>query len=239
MSLADRIPEIGPEDESSQRMDTGVHEAVAQPTGEGQRVVQEPFEVIHGDALRDARDRRRGGALVENLVTLAIVVVLVVLIRTFLGEPFAVPTGSMLETIQLGDRVFGEKVSYRLRDPWPGEVVTFRDPDPAKDGVTLIKRVIATAGQEVDLRDGIVYVDGRPLDEPYTLGKPSEPIDSHAANLSEDITYPYVVPEGCIWVMGDNRTNSLDSRYFGAVPVDDVTSRAVVVFWPPSDMGTL
>ena len=76
----------------------------------------------------------------------------------FVGEPYEVPTGSMLETIQLGDRLFGEKVSYRLRDPWQGEVVTFVDPDPEKGGVTLIKRVIATAGQEVDIRDGMVYL---------------------------------------------------------------------------------
>ena len=87
--------------------------------------------------------------------------------------------------------------------------------------------------------DGVVYVDGEPLDEPYTDGKPSYPLPTHSSQLSSDIAYPYVVPEGCIWVMGDNRTNSQDSRYFGAIPVSSVTSKAQFVFWPLEDAGTI
>lgn len=238
MSLADRIPEIDLPEQDAGSPDVTQPQAARRVGGAHMRD-GEQFEVIHGDALRDPRSKGGGSSVMETLVTLVLVVVLVVLIRTFLGEPYKVPSGSMLETIQLNDRLFGEKVSYRLRDPRVGEVITFRDPDPTKNGVTLIKRVIAVAGQEVDLRDGIVYVDGEPLDEPYVLGKPTEPLSGHASNLTEDVTYPYVVPDGCVWVMGDNRTNSLDSRYFGAVPVDDVTSRAVFIFWPPSDAGML
>lgn len=242
MSLSDRIPEIGPEERGSVSSDGPTERrprSHARPMDDVAAQVESPFEVIHVDELRNSPGRDRRSSVIEIAITLAVVLVLVVLVRMFVGEPYEVPTGSMLETIQLGDRLFGEKISYRLRDPWRGEVVTFVDPDPEKGGVTLIKRVIATAGQEVDIRDGMVYVDGVPLDEPYTLGKPTEPIAGHASNLSEDISYPYVVPEGCIWVMGDNRTNSLDSRYFGAVSVDSVTSRAVVIFWPPSDAGLL
>ena len=179
----------------------------------------------------------QGNPMLETLRTLLTVFVLIVLLRAFVGEPYQVPSGSMLETIQLGDRLFGEKVSYRFRDPVAGEIVTFTDPDPTRGGVTLIKRVIATEGQTVDLRDGVVYVDGLPLDEPYTQGKQTQSIAGHGANLEEDISYPYVVPDGCVWVMGDNRTNSLDSRYFGAVDVDNVSSRAVFIFWPPEDAG--
>lgn len=169
---------------------------------------------------------------------LAVVVVGVVLalgIRAFVAEVYEVPTGSMLETVQIGDRLIGEKISYRFRDPEPGEIVTFEDPEGS--GQTLLKRVIATEGQTVELIDGVVYVDGVALDEPYVDGKPSDPIpfDGEGGGIS----YPYVVPEGCIWVMGDNRTNSRDSRYFGAIPVDSVTSRAVAIFWPFEDARIL
>ena len=98
----------------------------------------------------------------------------------------------------------------------------------------LIKRVIAVGGQTVDLRDGAVYVDGEKLDEPYTEGKQSKPLSN-----SNGITYPYKVPEGEIWVMGDNRTNSLDSRVFGSVPVENVTGHAFWRYWPLSSFGSL
>jgi signal peptidase I len=100
----------------------------------------------------------------------------------------------------------------------------------------LIKRIIATGGQTVDLIDGKVYVDGVALNEPYTDGLPSYPL-SNAPGIT--ITYPYTVPEGEVWVMGDNRTNSQDSRYFGSVPVDSITGKAVFRYWPLTSIGTL
>lgn len=176
-------------------------------------------------------------AWLDITITVVVTVVVMLCVRRFVLDAYRVPTGSMLDTIQLGDMLFGEKVSYYVRDPQPGEIVTFEDPDDPE--VTLIKRVIATEGQEVNLVGGVVVVDGQALDEPYVEGRPSNPIDHHAECLDADIAYPYVVPEGCIWVMGDNRTNSLDSRYFGAVPVGNVLARAVFIYWPPSDIGAL
>ncbi|MBR3384185.1 MAG: signal peptidase I, partial [Atopobiaceae bacterium] len=90
-----------------------------------------------------------------------------------------------------------------------------------------------------DFQEGRVYVDGQVLEEDYVLGKPSEPIYIHAKNLTENVSYPYTVPEGCIWVMGDNRSNSLDSRYFGAISLERVTSKALFIYWPPSDVKWL
>ena len=177
------------------------------------------------------------GSVLEFFVIVAVAVVVTVLIRMFVCEPFIIPSSSMVETLQVGDRVLGEKVSFRLREPAAGDIVTFDDPE--QPGTILIKRVIATAGQTVELRDGSVWVDGRQLDEPYTEGKPSYPLSGHGSNLDADVSYPYTVPDGCVWVMGDNRTNSLDARYFGAIPVSSITSRAAVVFWPPEDIGSL
>ena len=177
------------------------------------------------------------GEVLSWLVTVGGTVLVMWLLFTFVLGVFYVPSGSMLDTIHLGDRVVGERVSYRLGTPRQGDVVTFLD--PAGSGETLIKRVIATPGQTVDFRGGTVYVDGQELDEGYTEGRASLPLDEHAANLSAPLSYPYVVPEGCIWVMGDNRTNSLDSRYFGAIPISSVTSHAVLIYWPFDDVRTL
>lgn len=171
---------------------------------------------------------------VELVITLALALGLSILARRFVVESYEIPTGSMLETIQIGDRLIGEKISYRFGSPSQGDIVTFNYVDP-DSGVTetLIKRVIAVGGQTVDLVDGVVYVDGVALEEPYTHGLPSYSLTD--VEGSAGIAYPYVVPEGCVWVMGDNRTNSRDSRYFGPVDEDEVTSRAVFIFWPFSD----
>ena len=151
----------------------------------------------------------------EYLVIVAVAVALAFFIRTFVAEVYEVPTGSMLNTIQLGDRLVGEKLTYRFGGT----------PD-----TLLVKRVIATAGQTVDLRDGAVYVDGQLMDEPYTEGKPTYSLADRTGAVIQN--YPYTVPAGHIFVMGDNRTNSLDSRYFGAVAVSTVTSKAMFIFWP-------
>ena len=169
------------------------------------------------------------------LAMLAIVALITIGLRTFVFVPYEIPSGSMEETIMTGDMVFSEKISYYLRQPTRGDIVTFADPEVA--GRTLIKRVIATGGQTVDLVDGKVVVDGVALDEPYTLGKPSYPLSHTASDVS--ISYPYVIPEGSIWVMGDNRTASQDSRYFGPVPANSVTGRAAMIYWPFSEVRLL
>ncbi len=189
----------------------------------------------HNEAELDPNEGR-GSMLFEILLTIATAVILAMLMRVFVFEVFEVPTGSMLSTIQLDDRILGEKVSYRFRQPEQGEIVTFNN--PSEDGTILVKRVIAVAGQTVDLVDGQVVVDGIVMDEPYVEGRESLPITKQMPGV-EPITYPYQVPEGCLWLMGDNRTNSRDSRYFGSVPVSQVTAHIVWTIWPPKDFGAL
>lgn len=168
--------------------------------------------------------------VIEILLIIVVAVGLATLFTRFVMQPYEIPSGSMEQTIEVGDRVFSEKVSYMFGDPVQGDIITFED--PADSERVLIKRVIATGGQTVDLRDGVVYVNGTPLDEPYTQGKPSY-------DLNSGITYPYTVPEGYVWVMGDNRTNSADSRAFGAIPFESVTGHAVLRYWPLDRFGGL
>lgn len=180
---------------------------------------------------------QRPSALSRFLGFLLVVVIVIAAawaLRTYVIEPFQIPSASMEETIQTGDMVFTEKVSYRFDDPKPGEIVVF--PDPQVPSRVLIKRVIATEGQTVNLVDGDVYVDGQKLDEPYTLGKQSVALQTVPGVI---ISYPYTVPDGYVWVMGDNRTNSSDSRYFGPVQSSLVFGKAVMIYWPVDRFGLL
>lgn len=174
------------------------------------------------------------GKVAWLIIAVLLVVALTWFLRTFVMQSYKIPSASMEETIMTGDMVFAEKLSYAFGEPKPGDIVTFIDPEqPSR---TLIKRVIATEGQTVDLRDGDLYIDGVLQDEPYTDGKQSFPIENRKG---AQITYPYTVPDGEVWVMGDNRTNSQDSRYFGSIPVESVTGRAVFEYWPVDRIGLL
>jgi signal peptidase I len=176
--------------------------------------------------------------LVETALLVLLAFALAQGIKTYLVQAFVIPSGSMIPTIQEGDRVFAEKITYRfVRGPSAGDVVVFDNPqynpaDPSMAPPILIKRVIAVAGQTVDLKDGRVLVDGKVLDEPYTHGKPSDPLDPA-------IVYPLELAPGMMWVMGDNRTNSGDSRAIGPVAVKAAIGRAVWKYWPLTAFGAL
>ena len=189
------------------------------------------FEGDHADIAQVSKWK----PWVSFLGMLAVVVLITLGLRSFVFVPYEIPSGSMERTIMTGDMVFSEKVSYYFRAPERGDIVTFDDPEV--EGRTLIKRVIAVGGQTVDLKDGSVYVDGERLDESYTQGKPSYPLSHIAADA--DVAFPYTVPQGNLWVMGDNRTASQDSRYFGSIPASSVTGRAALIYWPIADIKTL
>lgn len=170
-----------------------------------------------------------GRWLIETALLVALAFALAQGIKTFIIQPFMIPTGSMIPTIEIGNRVLADKMVFRFfREPQVGDIVVFDDPNGQLP--QLIKRVIATEGQTVDVHDGKVWVDGKALDEPYVHGKDTE-----------RLTYPLpvTIPKGQVWLMGDNRPESGDARIFGPQPVSIVRGRAFWTYWPVKHFGKL
>lgn len=147
------------------------------------------------------------------------------LIRAYVVQPYRVEMTSMLDTLYPDDLVIVDKISYRFRIPKRGEVVVFAPPDDITS--KYIKRVIGLPGETISIRNGKVYINGGLLNEPY-VNSPTFP------DLSE-----VNVPEGCIFVMGDNRSVSYDSRRFGPIKVDSIVGRALFVYWPFTHLENL
>jgi signal peptidase I len=161
--------------------------------------------------------------LVELGETVLPAIVIAVLINLFLAQATRVYGSSMEPNLHTDQRLVVEKVSYHLHPPRRGDVVVIRMPERGPE--LLIKRVIALSGETIEVRGGSVYINGEPLEEDYLPRKTTG-------------TYgPSTVPEGNVFVMGDNRGASNDSRIFGPVPLDRVVGRAWVSYWPIENMG--
>jgi signal peptidase I len=173
--------------------------------------------------------------LLEWIKAIAIAVVLVVVVRWLLFAPFIVDGPSMEPNFWTGERLIVNKILYEFRQPKTGEVVVFHVPQENRD---LIKRVIGVAGDTIEYRGDDLYVNGKKVEETYI----QEAIDQahkndmlyNDRNFPSDSTQPNKVPEGHIFVMGDHRSNSTDSRMLGFIPLKDVIGRADVIFWPIS-----
>jgi signal peptidase I len=160
-------------------------------------------------------------------------ILIALVVEAFLVQAFWIPSPSMVPTLEVGDRVLVNKLSYKLHDVHRGDVVVFSRPkaaevtgdDKIKD---LIKRVIAVGGDTIEAREGQVYVNDELIEEPYL------PPDTRTDNLPRTN-----VPEGQVFVMGDNRTDSQDSRIFGAIDEDTIVGRAFVKVLPLTDLGWL
>jgi len=161
----------------------------------------------------------------------AVAAVSTFLLRAYVVEARFIPSRSMLPTMHVDDRLLIEKVSQRFRAPRRGEIVVFGAPAAAKDiDNALIKRVIGLPGETVSIHDGRVWINDRPLKEPYLKEPPRYPEPDWAA-----LGMPHgVVPAGHLFMMGDNRNNSQDSHVFGPVPVRNVIGHPVLRFWPPA-----
>ncbi|MFI6157812.1 signal peptidase I [Kitasatospora sp. NPDC051170] len=272
-SAESAAPSAAAEDQAAQTADEhGEHGDGA----EGSREHPEPADASTGDPGSDsgpeseasAKPRKPRSFWKELPILVGIALVLALVIKTFFVQAFSIPSESMQNTLQVGDRVLVDKLTpWFGAEPERGEVVVFHDPGgwlgdeptqqsdnsfvrgvqdvlsfvglmPSANEKDLIKRVVAVGGDTVECDgNGPLKVNGVPLDEPYVFqGNPACGTMPFA---------PVKVPKGRIWVMGDHRSNSLDSRYHqdqpggGTVPVDNVIGRAFVVAWPVSHWSTL
>ena len=207
------------------------------------------FAPVEDDESRKKRKKRRSfWAELPGLLLTALVIA--VLIKTFLIQPFWIPSESMLDTIHVNDRVMVNKLAYRFDEPDRGEIVVFRDPAEAEVeesipeavirsvleavGIRtrgrddLIKRVVGLPGETITIADNHVLIDGVAISEPYLPSGVVMPDDG-----------PFVVGEDEVFVMGDNRNSSFDSRRFGNISEEDLVGRAFVIIWPLSNFGGL
>lgn len=160
----------------------------------------------------------------EIAETIIIAIILAFLVRGFVVETFVVIGPSMEPTLHDMERLFVNKVVYRIHPPGRGDIIVFGYPrDPSRD---FIKRVIGLPGETVELRDGRVYVDGKFIPEKTVV------FPDHQSTYG-----PVKVPEGQIFVLGDNRRNSEDSRYFGFVPFANIRGKAFLMYWPLRRFG--
>lgn len=165
---------------------------------------------------------------IETAITVILAVGLYLVIQTFLVGTYRVEQVSMLPTLRQGQHLLVDKLTPRF-DPYSrGDIVVFHAPGTSADSVPYIKRVIGVAGDHVVLRDGEVYVNGVTLIEPYL----SNDGPGEGATMPLDGTREWYVPAGDVFVLGDHRAASVDSRRFGPVPVDRVIGRAWIRFWP-------
>ena len=197
-------------------------------------------------------DGNAGGSLIELVVIVAVALGVALGIQAVLVKPFRIPSESMVPTLEIGQRVLVDRVSPRFSDYERGDVIVFKPPKGADEGVcatshppqqacprssdeksdtNFIKRIVALAGDKISIKRGRVYLNGELQKEPFI--EPNANCD--ICNLPEELT----VPKDQFYVMGDNRGASLDSRKWGPVPKDNIIGKAFATYWPPGRWGGL
>lgn len=207
-----------------------------QPSDDGQAVAvatELPAGVagadgVAADEVAEVATRRRGRWLIEGGVIVVIAVVIAILLRLFVVQVFYVPSTSMQPTLHPGDRIVVDKLSFHLHSIEPGDIIVFKRPAAEHCGgkpvPDLVKRVIGLPGQHISSRGNTVLINGKPLAEPW-LAKDTP--------LGPPIP-PTVVPANSYYVLGDNRADSCDSRYWGPVARSLIVGRVVAIIWPLS-----
>ncbi len=181
-------------------------------------------------------------------------VVIAFFVMSFIIQAFRIPSGSMEDTLRIGDHLFVKKFTYGIRNPldWESRFLRFREPErgdiivfnyPEDTSLDYIKRLIALPGEEIRIEDKQVFINGEPLDEPYVVHRdpniyPDAPyVPSH--NRGRDNYGPKIIPEGKYFMMGDNRDFSSDSRNWGPLHFRYIKGEALVRYWPPTRIGAV
>jgi signal peptidase I len=198
-------------------------------------------------AVRASGDegKARRNSLLDYAVIAVVAIGLALVIQAYLVKPYRIPSPSMVDTLEIGDRVLVNRVVYHLKELEHGDVVVFRWPN--NRDVVFIKRVVGLPGDRLQAKDGKLYVNGVAQEEPYVhktngVTDPTNPSGTIAGTTMSQpwgLSDEYTVPQGHYFMMGDNRTNSDDSRVWGPVPEDDLIGEAFFVYWPLDRLGTL
>jgi signal peptidase I len=183
----------------------------------------------------------------EYIKAIGIALILAMVIRTFVVQAFKIPSGSMLQTLLIGDHILVNKFIYGtvipftdkriliLTTPKTGDIIVFKYPeDPSRD---FIKRVIATGGDMVESKNRVIYVNGKSLDEPYARHTDGNIIPGNMD--PRDNFGPFLVPKDKFFMMGDNREQSHDSRYWGYVDISAIKGKAFIIYWSWDDMDKM
>ncbi|MGB3511635.1 MAG: signal peptidase I [Microcoleaceae cyanobacterium] len=190
---------------------------------------------------------------VESIKTIGLSVVLAIGIRQFVAEARYIPSGSMLPTLQINDRLIIDKLGYKFKEPERGDIVVFNPTNELKEQYkdAFIKRIVGVPGDEVKLQDGKVYLNGQVIEETY-VASDLNPAEHEARNINHQqtridvcppekrfLSKPVTVPPDSYLVMGDNRNHSYDGRCWGLVPFENIIGRAIFRFWPLDSMGEI
>lgn len=176
------------------------------------------------DRIKQERTETKVSRMLDWFQALSVAVILAIVIRLFIFEPFSVSGPSMQETMVTGDLVLVNKLVYKFNEPKRGEIVVFH----ASADKDFIKRVIALPGETVEAKNNKILVNGKIVEESY--------IADHIRTMDFD---EIRVPEGQVFVLGDNRLNSTDSRVIGSIPVSELVGRAELIYWPIPDLREL
>ncbi|NES08372.1 MAG: signal peptidase I [Okeania sp. SIO2F4] len=191
--------------------------------------------------------------LIESIKTIGLSVIFAIGIRQFVAEARYIPSGSMLPTLQINDRLIIDKLGYQFKDPERGDIVVFNPTNELKTQYkdAFIKRIVGLPGNRVELKDGKVYINDKVVEETYVASdlNPAE-LEARKVNHQQTridvcppdkrfLSQPVTVPPNSYLVMGDNRNHSYDGRCWGFVPYENIIGRAIFRFWPLDSLGTI
>lgn len=197
---------------------------MTQPNSDIPADAPKPVQATTSELAQPAKPQEEN-LFVEVVKTIGLSILLALGLRAFVVEVRYIPTGSMIPTLMVNDRLIVEKVSYHFTEPERGDIVVFSPPESAGQSFkkeAFIKRVIGLPGEEIEVTGGVIYVNGEPLDESYI---PSENVPTYEWG-------PETVPEGSYLVLGDNRNDSYDGHEWGFLPDRNIIGRAVFRLWP-------